>query len=166
MKNDAVLLVGANLDNNLAKYDRLYALLEQHVGEIFKKSAFYQSEPWGFDSQNWFVNQAIWLKTNLSPQQLLGQCQQIEKTMGRPDHPHDHYEDRVMDIDIIFFNQDTVNAPNLQIPHPRMQQRKFVLLPLMEICPTYIHQTLHKTVAELLDICQDTAIVQKVVLQY
>ncbi len=164
MINDAILLVGGNLDNRLTKYDKLYVLLEQNVGQILKKSSFYQSEPWGFESKNLFINQAIWLKTTFNPQQLLIQCQQIEKAMGRLKHQTNHYEDRVMDIDIIFFNQEVINEANLTIPHAKMAQRKFVLLPLREICPLYFHKVLNKTVEELLNICEDMSDIQKIKL--
>jgi 2-amino-4-hydroxy-6-hydroxymethyldihydropteridine diphosphokinase len=147
--HEAYLLVGGNLNNTTEKFEQLFSLLQERVGEIVLKSSYYQSEAWGFESKYPFINIALCLQTTLSPFELLQETQLIEKELGRTQKTTIGYQDRTMDIDIIFYDNEIINTSNLEIPHPRMQERDFVLTPLNEICSHFLHPVLGKSVKEL-----------------
>jgi 2-amino-4-hydroxy-6-hydroxymethyldihydropteridine diphosphokinase len=151
----AYLLVGVNLDNTPEKYDRLSKMLHKQIGTIVCSSRLYHSEAWGFTSLHGFVNRAIAIETALSPEQLLNKTQDIERLFGRKPNTGNGYQDRSMEIDIIFYDDVVMNTPTLQLPHPRMHLRNFVLKPVQEIAPQHVHPVLLKTVAELSSTCQD-----------
>jgi 2-amino-4-hydroxy-6-hydroxymethyldihydropteridine diphosphokinase len=146
------LSIGGNLNNTTEKFERLFSLFLERVGELVLKSSYYQSEAWGFESECLFINIALGLQTTLSPFELLQETQLIEKELGRTSKTTTCYQDRTMDIDIIFYDNEIIKTSNLEIPHPRMQERDFVLMPLNEICPNFVHPILKKSVAELLNI--------------
>lgn len=151
----AYLLVGGNLNNTVEKFDRLKDMLQNQIGKILCSSKLYQSAPWKFKSLHSFVNQAIAIQTELNPEELLDKTQDIEESFGRKRNNSGQYEDRSMDIDIIFYDNEIINKENLYIPHPRMHLRNFVLKPLKEIAPTYLHPALKKTITELFLECED-----------
>jgi 2-amino-4-hydroxy-6-hydroxymethyldihydropteridine diphosphokinase len=144
------LLAGGNLNNTPEKFERLIDLLRERVGEILLQSPYYQSEAQGFDSEHLFTNIALCLQTELSPFELLHETQAIEKELGRTTKTTTSYQDRTMDIDIIFYDNEIIKTPNLEIPHPRMQERDFVLTPLNAIASNFIHPILGKSIRELL----------------
>ncbi|HOS15578.1 MAG TPA: 2-amino-4-hydroxy-6-hydroxymethyldihydropteridine diphosphokinase [Bacteroidales bacterium] len=154
--NKVYLLAGGNLQNTAEKYQRLFALLENHLGYIILSSGFYLSEAWGYKSEYPFINLAICLHTKLSPEEVMQKTQHIEKLMGRDKKNEKTYTDRSMDIDIIFYNDLIMQTNSLQIPHPRMQERRFVLYPLCEIASEIIHPVLEKSVQQLKESCEDT----------
>ena len=100
-------------------------------------------------SDNWFVNAVVELKTTLTPHQLLDQCQRIEKQLGRKPSKPGEYEDRTIDIDILFYKKEIINEPDLIIPHKYLHLRAFTLVPLLELIPDFEHPVLHKTITEL-----------------
>lgn len=160
--NKVYLLTGGNLDNSIAKYEQLFDLLECRIGKIVKKSSFYESEPWGFNSENTFVNLALHVNTFLSPIKLMNELKTIEKKMGRKTKPSfQNYADRNIDIDIIFYNNHIITTETINIPHPRMQERMFVLLPLSEIAPDFIHPVYQKSITQLKNECNDRNWVRK-----
>ena len=109
-------------------------LLNEYVGEVTAVSSFYESEPWGFDSPNEFITVCVRVRTPLSPRQLLEATKKVEIAMGRTAKSHDGiYEDRIIDIDILLFDEIHINDSDLIIPHPQMEQRDFVMIPLREI---------------------------------
>ena len=111
-------------------------MIEERVGEITRRSSLYETEPWGYQSEHSYLNSAICVDTELSPRQLLRATQRIEREMGRTQKSIDgHYHDRVIDIDILLYGDETINEPDLKIPHPLMQERDFVMNPLNEIKP-------------------------------
>lgn len=125
--------LGTNLgakSDNLAK---AIALLESNSCAIVKISSFFESKPQGFESENDFLNQVVLVETDLSPFELLHQTQSIEKEMGRLQKSAQGYSDRVIDIDILLFENVELNHPELIIPHPKMKERDFVQIPLNEI---------------------------------
>ena len=117
--------------------------------KIVRTSSFYETEPWLEMKTTWFVNAVVEIKTSLNPQQLLVVCQRIEAKLGRNREIEGHFGDRTLDIDILFYGNEIVNAPNLEIPHKHIQERAFALVPMLEVNPDFVHPKLQKTVSEL-----------------
>ncbi len=118
---------------------------------IIRTSALYETEPWGYKNQNWFLNIIIEIKTSLSPEELLGKCQEIENLLGR-DRTHEvRWGERAIDIDIIFYDKQIINTEKLTIPHKHMHKRAFVLVPLLELIPDFVHPVSGKSVSALYD---------------
>ncbi len=158
--NDVYLLAGGNLNNTIEKFNLLFQKIEKQIGNIIKKSNFYESESWGFHSQYRFVNVAIYVQTKLKPSETMKEIKQIEKEFGREKNNTSIYQDRNVDIDIIFYNNLTINSEDVTIPHLHMHERMFVLKPLAEIAPAYIHPIFHKSVKQLMDKCTDKLLVK------
>ncbi|MBO4729896.1 MAG: 2-amino-4-hydroxy-6-hydroxymethyldihydropteridine diphosphokinase [Bacteroidaceae bacterium] len=143
--------LGTNLGDRAANIDRAIALLQQQVGPLVKCSSYISSKPWGFTSDNDFLNAAAIFDTTLNPLQLLRTTQEIERQMGRTaKSANAQYADRIIDIDILLYDTLQLTSPELTIPHPLMAQRDFVLRPLAEIAPRKRHPVLRKTIAQLL----------------
>lgn len=153
--NVAYLCLGGNIgDRESAIYQALFEI-SQKVGEITAQSKVYETEAWGVENQQAYLNQCIEVKTLLSADELITTLLSIEQYLGRIRSVNGIYEPRTIDIDILFYNQDIINNEQLTIPHPRLQLRKFVLIPLNEICSTYLHPLLNKTIFNLLSHCED-----------
>lgn len=134
IKHKIYLGLGSNLGDRQGNISRAYAEIEKLIGAIVRQSALYESEPWGFESDNSFINSVICCETTLSPHEVLKKTQSIERQLGRTQKSVDgHYHDRTIDIDILLYDDLTVNEPDLKIPHPLMRQRDFVMKPLSEI---------------------------------
>ena len=128
------LSLGTNLGNRKRNIREAIEKIEELVGEVRRQSALYETKPWGFSSPNDFINACVLVETVLAPRQLLEACQQIEKDMGRTLKSVDgSYHDRIIDIDILMYDDLKVNEPDLIIPHPLMEERDFVMKPLREI---------------------------------
>lgn len=126
--------IGSNIGNRKRLVREAIALLNERVGEVERQSSLYETEPWGFDSPNKFINACVCCVTTLSPHQLLAITQHIERELGRTEKTKDgEYHDRIIDIDILLYDDLCVNSPNLVIPHPHMHERTFVMTPLREI---------------------------------
>ena len=149
------LLLGGNIGDKERIFSEALAILNNRVGEIQLQSAVYETEPWGFESIDLFWNQAIEISTNLSPEEVLAQTQMIEQELGRI-RKENQYSSRVIDIDILFYGDQIINRENLIIPHPRIQERKFALVPLNEIAPELIHPVFHKSIRQLLEESTDS----------
>lgn len=158
--NKAYLLTGGNLGNRPENLAIACSLVEQFCGKIVLRSAIYESAAWGYRDQPAFYNQALLTETLLSPQVLMEKLLYIENLMGR--RRTIHMGPRVIDIDVLFFGNEVINTPDLIIPHPRIQARRFVLMPLAEIAAGFVHPLLHKTIIELLAICPDELDVHKI----
>ena len=137
-----------------------FHLLEEHCGKIIKASSLYGSAPWGIRDQPAFINQAICLETNFSANELLKQILAIEKEMGR--ERLFKMGPRIIDIDILLFNDDMIDEPGLTVPHPLLAQRHFALEPLAEIAPSIIHPAFKKNIETLLNECNDPLNVYKI----
>lgn len=123
--------------------------LAERVGNISALSSFYETAPWGFESKNTFINVALSMETPLSPEKLLDVTQQIESEMGRTQKTNGAYHDRIIDIDILMFEDRIMHTPVLILPHPLMHQRLFVMEPLAEIASDTVHPVLKKTIGQL-----------------
>ena len=157
--NVAYLLTGGNTGNRLQYLEKAAEAIKKHCGTIVKQSAVYETEAWGIQDQNKFLNQAIKLSTKLSPYELLDCLLQIEEQMGRV--RKEKNGPRIIDIDILLFNDDVIDARNLTIPHPELQNRRFALQCLYDIAPKKIHPVFKKTVAQILNECIDPLSVDK-----
>jgi 2-amino-4-hydroxy-6-hydroxymethyldihydropteridine diphosphokinase len=154
--HQAFLLLGSNLGDQKINLDDAAKHLLSRVGKIIKRSSVYLTEPWGFSHCNYFLNQVLILETELNPEQLLLENLSIEKEMGR-ERLSENYTARIIDIDILFFDELVVNLPNLKIPHPHLHKRKFTLVPLEEIAPDLIHPVLMLSCSNLLNKCTDAS---------
>jgi len=141
-EHTAYLSLGSNLGQREDNIRRAVNMIEKQIGHVVRQSALYDSEPWGFVSSHPFVNAAVRVATTLEPLALLQATQSIERAMGRtektaPADPHSGrlpaYHDRIIDIDILLYDDCIIRLPALQIPHPLMWQRSFVMMPLREI---------------------------------
>lgn len=159
MNNLAYIGLGSNLGAREANCRKALMLLGNSEGvRVSACSSMYWTEPVGIESVEWFVNAAAALETTLSPEELLHLLMHIEAEMGRtrrePGAP------RTIDLDLLFYNDVVKKSPGLIIPHPRIQDRRFVLVPLHDIAPDYVHPVLHQTVEQLLARCPDSKAVQ------
>lgn len=151
--NKAYLLMGGNVGDTKQIFLTAIVLLESECGIVSKKSSLYDTAPWGKADQQNFLNQALLLDTPLSAHDLLRNILYIEEKMGR--RRLEKNGPRVIDIDILLYNELIIDDVQLSIPHPELQFRRFALTPLAEIAPSYIHPILHKSVAQLLLECGD-----------
>lgn len=148
------LEIGGNQGDRMKNILLARNMISDRVGTIVNFSSVYQTPPWGFESDLAFYNQALKIETRLSVGELLKVNLQIEKELGRV-RSKDKYSSRTMDVDILFYNNQCINQKELIVPHPRLHLRKFVLVPLNEIAPDFIHPVLNKSISELLNLCDD-----------
>lgn len=156
----AYLLLGSNLGNREQYLSNAIDAINKNVGSIYLKSSIYETEAWGKTDQPGFLNLAIAIETRLTPIQLLESVLHIEADLGRV--RHEKWGARMIDIDIIFYEDQIVNEENvLIIPHPEMQNRKFVLEPLAEIAPDFIHPIIKRSILQMLKTLCDPLAVEK-----
>ncbi|ADB40385.1 2-amino-4-hydroxy-6-hydroxymethyldihydropteridine diphosphokinase [Spirosoma linguale] len=148
-----ILLLGANLGDRVQTLNRSVDLISERVGTIAQQSAFYETAPWGVTDQPAYVNQVLVVETALKPDDVLAQTQGIEQALGRV--RLEKWGARVIDIDILYYDQLIQQTDTLTIPHPFLHQRRFTLVPLAEIAPDFMHPVLQKTTLELLADCED-----------
>lgn len=146
----AYLSLGSNMGDKVSYIQQAVSFL-QESGEVtlVRSSTLYETEPWGYKNQDWFVNAVIEVKTKFSPQELLAHCQAVEKKLGRGRNPAIPWGERTIDIDILFYGTQIISEPDLKIPHVHMHERAFVLVPLLELIPEFKHPVLDKTILEL-----------------
>ena len=157
--NTTYLLLGSNMGNSLVLLSTAIEQIEKKIGKIMLHSGLYSTAAWGNTSQPDFLNQVIEVATSLDAAETLQTILAIEKIMGRTRTVKN--APRVIDIDILFFNNEIITRSDLTIPHPEIQNRRFVLTPLYEIAPQMIHPLLNKTIHELLLQCPDQLAVKK-----
>ena len=156
-QNLAVLSLGSNMGDRHANINHAIDAIHRLVGTVVKVSALYESPAWGFDGGA-FYNCAISLHTDLKPNLLLSKLLAIEKQMGRERHEASGYQSRIIDIDLIAYNEDIIHSENLQVPHPQMQERLFVLLPMRDLKLDWRHPILQKYLPEMLAASEDNSI--------
>jgi 2-amino-4-hydroxy-6-hydroxymethyldihydropteridine diphosphokinase len=154
MIQEYYLLLGSNIGDRLENLAYARQKITSELGEILKSSAFYESEPWGYHSNHKFVNQVLILRSTMEPSELLVELQKIENKKWR-DRDKDGYKDRLLDIDILFCGNRIIKSTNLVIPHPGIPYRRFVLTPLVELAPGFLHPGINVGLQELLDKCDD-----------
>ena len=156
----AHLLIGGNLGNRKENLSKAVLLINERCGSLTRSSSIYETEAWGNTDQPSFLNQALEISTSLSAQQLMRKVLRIEEEMGRV--RKEKLGPRIIDIDILLFENEIHDLRFLKIPHPEMQNRRFVLVPLAEIDSTLQHPVLKKSIAELLEECPDNLEVKKI----
>lgn len=149
--NTAYLALGTNLDDKVLNLNEAIKEIKKRIGSVVSQSAFYTSEPWGFDSDNRFVNAVIAVETDLNPLELLRKTQEIEIDLGRTQKSENQvYADRIIDIDLLLIGQIEFQNEVLTLPHPHILERDFVYIPLAEIAPQLIHPVFKKKITELI----------------
>jgi 2-amino-4-hydroxy-6-hydroxymethyldihydropteridine diphosphokinase len=159
MKKTVYLGLGSNLGDRAAQLAQAIAGLAAAGIQPIRRSSFYATEPVGFAPQHWFLNAVVEAETEWMPRQLLRATQGIERSLGRRRAARNG--PRTVDIDILLYGGTVVSLPDLEIPHPRMAERRFVLVPLREIAPALRHPTLRRTIAELLAATSDRSEVRR-----
>jgi 2-amino-4-hydroxy-6-hydroxymethyldihydropteridine diphosphokinase len=158
--HQAYLLLGSNLSRPAIQLKRACDFISKKVGQIIKKSYLYQTAAWGKHDQPDFLNQVLLVETHLSPESLLSTILNIEQRMGRVRTIKN--APRKIDIDILFYDDIIIDKTDLKIPHPLIAQRRFVLTPLYEISPDYIHPVHQENMEELLKKCPDPLDVKRI----
>ena len=151
--NTVYIQLGSNIGERESFIAKSMEQIEENIGEIITESSIFETIPWGYENQDNFLNSVIKIKTTFDAFKVLKKSQEIENTLGRK--RISKWRKRTIDIDILFYNNEIINTTKLNIPHPLIQQRKFVLIPLSEIAPNYIHPTLKKNISTLLSECKD-----------
>lgn len=149
-----VLSTGSNLGDRRNNLEAAAGLLKERIGKLIRSSTIFESPAWGYESRNKYYNQCLIIETDLGPDDCLGLMLGIEQKLGRT-RKNGVCTDRIIDIDILFYDDLVLDSVSLKIPHERMAERKFILLPLAEILPDFVHPVLFRTVSELLEACPD-----------
>ena len=156
------ILFGSNMGDKDQIFAQACLYINNRCGRVVKTSAAYESEPWGFEAKEWFLNRLVIVETELEPEALMRQLLDIEAELGRVRHPEvGGYTSRTVDLDVLYFGSRIVLTADLTIPHPRLHLRRFALLPLCELVPQFVHPAFNLTQAELLKRCPDVSVVRK-----
>lgn len=159
---NAILLLGGNQGKVKESLSNAIELLSAKLGKPIRSSNLYESEPWGFEARQNFINQVVEFKSNLNPFELLSYTQSIEKKLGRQEKAGTQYESRPIDIDILFCDDLILQSQRLTIPHPLLHKRRFTLLPLMDHWSNLFHPVLKNNIEQLLKKCEDNCPVRKI----
>jgi len=157
--NKVFFQLGSNLGNREQLLTEAISLISEEIGEVIISSPIYESSPWRVDGQDNYLNQVIQIKTKFSSTETLTKALDIEARLGRL--RVEKWGERLIDIDIIFFNDEIIETSDLCIPHKHMHERNFVLVPLNDIAPLFIHSKYNKTVSQLLNESKDTEKVER-----
>lgn len=146
----AYICVGSNLGDRIGYVQQANNLLNYTEGiSVVTSSSLYESEPVGNKAQEWFINAVLQVETTLSAKELLAVCMRIENQLGRVRDPENPDGERTLDLDILFYEKEVISGENLQIPHPKVHERAFALVPMLEVNPDFIHPVFNKTIFEL-----------------
>jgi len=161
MEHSVFIGLGSNQGEKIKNCEQaIEEILKLEGAFLLSRSSWYYSEPWGREDQDWFINGVIQIRTELCPDELLMKFKEIEKRLGRKNR--EKWGPRVIDIDILFYDNLSFESPEMEIPHPRILERNFVLIPFAEIAPQFVHPVFKKTIKELLDTSPDQKKVVKV----
>jgi 2-amino-4-hydroxy-6-hydroxymethyldihydropteridine diphosphokinase len=152
--------LGTNLGNRKTNLRKAIEMIGEHIGKVLKSSSIYETAPWGFDSEDDFLNMVVLVETTLTPLELMKKIVTIESMLGR-ERNQDRYSSRIIDIDILLYDDLILNENGLKIPHPLMHERRFVLVPLNELAPELIHPVKGKSIRVLLEECRDRSEINK-----
>lgn len=152
---------GGNIGNKHDNFDKVYTFIKNELGTITKSSSVYETPPWGFEAKDNFWNMVLIVETEFSAVEVLRKINKIEAKFGRK-RESGQYKSREMDIDILYFDDEIINAENLIIPHPLLHKRLFVLVPIAEIAPDFVHPVLKQTSLKMLNNCDDKSVIRKV----
>ncbi|NLE34107.1 MAG: 2-amino-4-hydroxy-6-hydroxymethyldihydropteridine diphosphokinase [Bacteroidales bacterium] len=147
--------LGSNLGDRFAALCRAMELITAEAGEITAVSSVWETEPWGFDADEQFLNMVVVIRTSLEPVKLIQLFRSIEGRMGRRRSGSGRYESRIIDLDILLWENRVISLPGLDVPHPRLASRRFVLEPLAEVAPDAVHPVTGLTPGEMLQLCDD-----------
>lgn len=156
--------LGSNLGNKEENIEKTLTLINENH-KIILVSKLYASEPWGFESKSKFVNAVICIQTKNDPLSLFNNLKDIESKLGRKKTKIGEYEDRVIDLDILFYEKEIIENEIIKIPHKEIQNRKFVLEPLNEIASNFVHPILNKPIYQLLAECKDNTLLEQIVIK-
>ena len=154
--NTVYLLLGGNMDDRAAWLEKAKDAICLSIGKIVAQSSLYESEPWGFQAEKCFLNQVVKTETDMKPAEILNEILSIENKLGRIRNNTGTYQSRTIDIDILFYNDQIITEMNLVIPHPRIQERMFTLVPLAELDQSFVHPASRKTIGQLINECTDS----------
>ena len=156
------LLFGSNQGDQASLLERACIRIQNSCGMLVERSSAYLSEPWGFDAEEWFMNELLVVETELEPDELMDKLMEIETELGRVRHPETKgYCSRTVDLDILYYGDQVIRTEKVTAPHPRLHLRKFALMPLCEIIPDFLHPVFNLSQQELLDRCPDTSTIQQ-----
>ena len=161
--NKVVLLLGSNMGERHTNIKKASISIEHELGKIVQSSSVYETEPWGNTQQQHFLNQVIIISSDLTSEELMKKIISIEEKSGRIRKIK--WEPRIVDIDVLFFNNETISTKILTVPHPGLHLRKFALIPLVELIPEFNHPVLKKSMTELLHDLKDPLEVKKKLTQ-
>ena len=156
------ILFGSNQGDKAALLEQACSLINNRCGMLVERSSAYVTEPWGFEAEEWFLNELLVVETELEPDELMDCLLEIEKELGRVRHPGQKgYSSRTVDLDILYYGNLIVDTEKVTAPHPRLHLRRFALLPLCELIPDFLHPIFNASQKELLQNCPDTSTVQQ-----
>ncbi|MCT4614408.1 MAG: 2-amino-4-hydroxy-6-hydroxymethyldihydropteridine diphosphokinase [Marinifilaceae bacterium] len=155
-------LLGGNQSDRNGILTQSIAMIDREIGKVCSESSIYETDAWGFDCNDKFLNKVVVINTDFTPHEVLSKAQAIENRLGRIRKKDARYSSRTIDIDILFYDNEIINTKDLQIPHPRIQERNFALIPLLELDRNYLHPTLKKSIEQLLTECKDSLDVRKI----
>jgi 2-amino-4-hydroxy-6-hydroxymethyldihydropteridine diphosphokinase len=154
------LILGSNLGSRFESIAKAIGLIRERIGSIEAASSIYKTEPWGYEHQPHYLNQVIRINTILTPKELLDEINKIEVECGRI--RNGRWRERVLDIDILYYNNEVIKSDEIEIPHPQIQNRLFTLIPLCELVGEEVHPVSGKTQKQMLEACSDTLKVNKI----
>ena len=165
MMERCYILFGSNMGDKDALFAQACLLINNRCGRVVQVSAAYESEPWGFEAEEWFLNRVIVVETEKDPEEMLQLLLDIERELGRIRHPEiQGYTSRTVDLDILYFGQRVINTDMLTVPHPRLHLRRFALVPMCEVAPERVHPVFGLTQQELLQQCPDECVVREMAI--
>ena len=149
--------IGGNIEPRIEYLEKAILWVESLVGKVVRKSKLYESEPWGGVGQAQFLNQVLIIETELNPLEVLQYLKKIESLLGRVEG--ERWGPRNIDLDLLFLEREVFHSSELLLPHPRLHERNFVLLPLQEVLPEWVHPTYQMNVPDLLRYCRDEGLI-------